>query len=217
LTGVFQLFALAYGAAGPGFWWTWPVVFLGQMMVALCFAELAAHYPIAGSIYSWSKQVAGKTVAWLAGWMMLVTIVVTVAAVALAWQVVLPQISPTFQFIGNGSGKYDFAENAVLLGSILIVLTTIVNVVGVKLMAKINNVGVFVELFASIILIVLLAIHAVRGPGVITKNARYWRRPQQRLPGSAACCLTLGDLRDVGFRDGRLRRRGDEGPPARRA
>jgi urea carboxylase system permease len=169
LTGVFQLFALAYGAAGPGFWWTWPVVFFGQMMVALCFAELAAHYPMAGSIYSWSKQVAGKTVAWLAGWMMLVTIVVTVAAVALAWQVVLPQISPTFQFIGDGTGK-SFAENAVLLGTILIVLTTIVNIVGVRLMAMINNVGVFVELIASVVLIVLLAVHAVRGPGVITKT-----------------------------------------------
>jgi urea carboxylase system permease len=170
LTGVFQLFALAYGAAGPAFWWTWPVVFIGQMMVALCFAELAAHYPIAGSIYSWSKQVAGKTIAWMAGWLMLVTIVVTVAAVALAWQVVLPQISPTFQFIGDGSGKYDFAENAVLLGTILIVLTTIVNIVGVKLMAKINNVGVFVELFASVFLIILLAVHAVRGPSVLKET-----------------------------------------------
>ena len=29
------------------------------MMVALQFSELAAHYPLAGSVYQWSKQVAG--------------------------------------------------------------------------------------------------------------------------------------------------------------
>ena len=28
----------------------------GQFMVALCFAELAARYPVAGSVYNWSKK-----------------------------------------------------------------------------------------------------------------------------------------------------------------
>jgi hypothetical protein len=42
LTGVFQLFYLGFGAGGPAFFWTWPAVFLGQLLNALCFAELAA-------------------------------------------------------------------------------------------------------------------------------------------------------------------------------
>ena len=48
LTGVFQMFYVGYGAGGPAFYWTWPMVFLGQITVALCFAELAAHYPLVG-------------------------------------------------------------------------------------------------------------------------------------------------------------------------
>src|SRR5438046_8109243 len=44
LTGLPQLFYLGYGAGGPAFFWTWPAVFLGQFLVALCFAELAARY-----------------------------------------------------------------------------------------------------------------------------------------------------------------------------
>src|SRR5213082_2425465 len=71
LTGMFQLFYFGFGAGGPAFFWTWPMVFIGQMLVALCFAELAAQYPIAGSVYSWSKQVGGKATSWMAGWMML--------------------------------------------------------------------------------------------------------------------------------------------------
>ena len=48
LTGVFQMFYVGYGAGGPAFFWTWPAVFLGQLTVALCFAELAAQYPLSG-------------------------------------------------------------------------------------------------------------------------------------------------------------------------
>ena len=48
LTGVFQLFGFAFLSAGPAFWWTWPMVFIGQMLVALCFAELAGQYPARG-------------------------------------------------------------------------------------------------------------------------------------------------------------------------
>ena len=32
-------------SAVPAYWWSWPMVFAGQLMVALCFCELAARYP----------------------------------------------------------------------------------------------------------------------------------------------------------------------------
>ena len=69
LTGTFQLFSFGYANGGPAYWWSWPLVFAGQLAVALCFAELAARYPVAGSVYNWSKRLAGPTVSWLAGWM----------------------------------------------------------------------------------------------------------------------------------------------------
>jgi urea carboxylase system permease len=168
LTGMFQLFYFGFGAAGPAFWWSWILVFAGQFAVALCFAELAARYPIAGSVYQWSKQVAGKVVAWFAGWIMMIASIVTVAAVAIAWQIILPQISTHFQFIGDGTGSHDFAENAVILGLVLIAFTTTVNILGVRLMSRINNVGVAAELIGAAVLIVLLAIHTTRGPQIVT-------------------------------------------------
>src|ERR1700737_3536098 len=68
LTGLFQTFFLGFQAGGPAFFWTWPVVFLGQFVVALCFAELAAHYPLSGGVYQWSKNVGSQAVGWMAGW-----------------------------------------------------------------------------------------------------------------------------------------------------
>jgi amino acid transporter len=54
LTGTFQLFYFGFGTAGPAYLWSWPLVLVGQLAVALCFMELAAKYPIAGSVYNWS-------------------------------------------------------------------------------------------------------------------------------------------------------------------
>lgn len=64
LTTVFQLFGFGFSFAGPGFFWTWPVVFLGQLLVALQFAELAARWPISGAIYQWSTRLGGRIWGW---------------------------------------------------------------------------------------------------------------------------------------------------------
>src|ERR1700727_1806729 len=99
LTGVTALYGFGYANAGPGVWWTWPVVVGGQILVALCFMELAAQYPIAGSVYQWSKQLTSGFTSWMTGWIYIVGAIVTIAAVAIDWQVVLPQISTHFQFV----------------------------------------------------------------------------------------------------------------------
>jgi len=167
LTGVFQMFYLGYAAGGPAFFWTWPLVFVGQFAVALCFAELAASYPLSGGVYQWSKKVGSPLVGWLTGWVYLACSILSLASVALALQNTLPQISPWFQWFGDGANAVDQAKNAVLLGCSLIALTTIINAVGVRLMARINNVGVCAELAGVVLLIVLLALRTRRGPEIL--------------------------------------------------
>ena len=172
LTGIFQLFGFGFALGGPAFWWTFPIVFAGQFLVALCFAEMAAQFPIAGSVYQWSKQLARPFTSWLAGWIILIGAIVTVAAVAVAYQVILPQISDKFEIVGSKSdvGQYltpGGAKNAVVLALLLVLFTTVINMIGVKVMAIINNIGVTVELIGASILVVVLAFHAKRGPGVV--------------------------------------------------
>jgi urea carboxylase system permease len=173
LTGTFQLFYFGFGTAGPAYLWSWPLVFVGQMAVALCFMELAAKYPVAGSVYNWSKKLASRLVGWTSGWLMLTASIVTLSAVALAYQLNLPRIWSGFQFIGDGSGTYDFATNAVILGTILIVFTTVINALGVRLMARINSAGVFIELIAAVLIAFILAINIDRGPQVFFSTNGY--------------------------------------------
>jgi urea carboxylase system permease len=172
LTGVFELFGFGFGNGGPAVWWSWLIVFAGQMSVALCFAELSGQYPLAGSVYQWSKRIGFDGLSWMTGWILIIGSIVTVAAVAVAWQVVLPQITTHLQFIGSAAnaGTYstpDGAKNALILGAILVVFATIINLLGVKVMATLNNIGVIAELIGSTILVILLIFHFHRGVGVV--------------------------------------------------
>lgn len=172
LTGVFELFGFGFGNGGPAVWWSWLIVFAGQMSVALCFAELAGQFPLAGSVYQWSKRIGSDGISWMTGWILIIGSIVTVAAVAVAWQVVLPQITTHLQFVGSAAdaGTYSTkngALNALILGAILIVFATIINLLGVRVMAMLNNIGVIAELIGSTILVILLIFHFHRGFGVV--------------------------------------------------
>src|SRR5579872_5746251 len=173
LTGTFQLFYFGYGTAGPAYLWSWPMVLVGQMAVALCFMELSAKYPIAGSVYNWSKLLGSRIVGWSSGWLMLTASIVTLSAVVLALQLNLPRLWSGFQIIGDGTGAYDFATNAVVLGTVLIVFTTVVNALGVRLMAMINSAGVFIELIAACLIALFLALNIRRGPEVFFSVSGY--------------------------------------------
>ena len=161
LTTVFQLFSFGFGFGGPSFFWTWPIVFVGQMLVALCFAELASRYPISGCIYQWATRMGGAVWGWMAGWLMLVAQVVTVAAAAIALEIVLPAVWSGFSIVDNPT------ENAVVLGSILLLITTTITAVGVKVMSMINSIGVTCELVGVVLLCIALFSKAKRGPGIV--------------------------------------------------
>jgi urea carboxylase system permease len=169
LTTVFQLFGLGFSFGGTAFFWTWPVVFAGQLMVALCFAELAARYPISGAIYQWSRRLGGSVVGWFAGWTMVIAQTITVAAAAIALQVVLPAVWSGFQIVGSDPSlaSRDGAANAVLLGCLLLVVTTTLNALSVRTTAIVNSVGVTCELVGVVLLVILLFGHAERGPSVV--------------------------------------------------
>src|SRR5690242_10421395 len=139
LTGIVQNFHLGFREAGPAFFWTWPAVFAGQFCVALCFADLAHRYPFCGGIYAWAGRAGSPAVGWLIGWVYLASLVVTLAAVALAWQITLPALWPGFQVLDTPG------RNAALLGVALISLSTFFNVLGTRWLTLLMTVGVVAE------------------------------------------------------------------------
>jgi len=172
LTTVFQLFFLGFGFGGAAFFWTWPIVFAGQMLVALNFSTLAARFPISGAIYQWSSRLAGSTFGWFTGWVMIIGQILTVAAAAIALQAVLPSIWTGFEIVGGSSANSSptsptGAQNAVILGVILLAITTTINIIGIRLMSIVNSTGVVLELLGVTALVIMLFTHAKRSPAIL--------------------------------------------------
>jgi urea carboxylase system permease len=168
LTGMFTLYGFAYGAGGPASIWAWVVAVGGQFLFALVFAEIAVRYPLQGSLYNWTKHIApNQGVSWMAGISMTLALIVSTSAVALTMQVLLPFISSVFWIYGNGSGSHDAAVNGVILGAIMLALTTAITLAGARVRQVVNNIGVSVELVGVVVLIVGFLIHAHHGLGVV--------------------------------------------------
>src|ERR671927_1826001 len=68
IAAVYAIFTLGLFAAGPKFFWAFPIVLIGQLLVAAVFGELASRWPYAGSVYQWSRHVRGTTWGWFAAW-----------------------------------------------------------------------------------------------------------------------------------------------------
>ena len=186
LTGVFQLFGFAFLLAGPAFFWSWPIVIVGQFIVALVFAELASHFPVAGSIYQWSKRLSNRTLGWFTGWFYFWAGVVTVTAVAGTVPLVMSSI---FGFDLAAKSPIGIVNNLVFWAIVTLVVTTVINAFGVRLLAVINNIGVAAEI-----------LHAVRSEWARTIGDALLRRSALGL----APCQGLDCVDVVGQLMGRL-------------
>jgi urea carboxylase system permease len=155
-TGIFTLFILGIGLAGPAFFWSWPIVVVGQLLVGLNFAEVSAHFPVAGSVYQWTKYLSNRTYAWFTGWIYLFAGVLTVAAVVATVPLVL---IPLLNNLGMSLGTDLDTERNV--AAIVLLSTTLLSIFGVRIVAFVNNTGVVFEILGMVVfaLILLLFYH----------------------------------------------------------
>ena len=169
-TGIFTLFALGLGTIGGVFIWTWPVVALGQFIVALNFAEVSSHYPVAGSVFQWTKYLSGRSYSWFTGWIYLFAGILTVTAVVATLPLAL---IPALNGLGWHSLNAANLHTQEIIALITLVVIAILNIYGVRLVALINNTGVLFEILGMFVFaLVLLAFHNHQGIGVVTNSAR---------------------------------------------
>ena len=166
-TGIFTLFALGLTTLGGAFIWTWPVVALGQFIIALNFAEVSSHFPLAGSVFQWSKYMANRVYSWFTGWIYLFAGMLTVTAVVATLPIALiPAL--------NGLGWHSLTPTLhtdLVVALITLVVITVLNIYGVRLVAIINNTGVLFEILGMFVFaIILMAFHNHQGFHVVTNS-----------------------------------------------
>src|SRR5438270_10523994 len=162
-TGIFALFFLGLTTVGGVFIWSWPIVALGQLVVALGFAELSSHYPVAGSVFQWTKYLAGKSYSWFNGWIYLFAGILTVASVCATLPLAL---IPAFNNMGwNLAATH---SNQRWIAVITLIAITVMNIFGVRLVALVNNTGVMFEVLGMVVFAFVVALfHRHQSAGVI--------------------------------------------------
>jgi amino acid transporter len=147
--GVFTTFAYSLGMVGPVFVWTWLIVSIGQLLVALVLAELAGRMPISGYAYQWTSRLINSHYGWFVGWAGLMAFIPGFTGLNFGLAPILLnrlgiEITPTSTLI-----------------VVLIVLASqlAINLAGVRIASRINNAVAFtVEIGLSIILTAILLI-----------------------------------------------------------
>ena len=171
-TGIFTLFALGLTTLGGVFIWTWPVVALGQLIIALNFAEVSSHFPVAGSVFQWTKYLSSRTYSWFTGWIYLFAGVLTVTAVVATLPLALiPALNGLgWNSLGAG-GSSTVLHTQLIVALVTLAAITVLNIYGVRLVALINNTGVVFEILGMFVFaIVLLIFHNHQGFHVVTNS-----------------------------------------------
>src|SRR5438270_7727737 len=168
-TGIFALFApIGVSIAGPFFILSWPLVALGQFIVALNFAEVSSHFPIAGSVYQWTKYLSNRHYSWFTGWIYLFAGILTVTAVDATIPIVL---IPLLNNLGIGITATLTSE--IIIAALILASTTLLNIYGVRLVAIVNNTGVVFEILGMVVFALLLLIFYHHQPATIVFDSSY--------------------------------------------
>lgn len=140
LVGVYSLFAFGLQSGGPPAIWWLVIVGAGQLLVALVFGEVVSQYPISGGIYPWVRRLSNARFAWMAAWVYIWAVIVTVTSVAeygTSFLASLFDLEPT-------------KELTLILAVAFLVVALIVNLSGTKTLARVAKIGLAAELIGVV-------------------------------------------------------------------
>lgn len=162
--GIFSITGIAAAQnAGPAIVISFLIAGIGCAAASLCYSELAAMIPIAGSAYIYTYVAFGEFIAWLIGWNLILEYAIGAATVAISWSayvtsflhdlgITLPSsisASP-WQSVTYSSGEQIAGLINLPALFILMVASTIL-IIGIKQSALINTCMVTIKI--SIVLL----------------------------------------------------------------
>src|SRR5947207_3801038 len=155
LTGAVLLFGYGLRLAGPiintaG----WPLVSLFTLAVAASMAELASLYPTAGGLYFWAFRLGGRGWAWLTAWLNMIGQVTITAGINVAAATYIT--GAVTRIFGLPTSESWYLVLAVMV--VIMIPQVIINAVGIRLTARLNDVSVWWHVGGVSVIVLLLAL-----------------------------------------------------------
>jgi amino acid transporter len=149
-TGIFLNYGFGLIHWGPASIWTWPIVGVGNLAIALVVAELGTRIPLAGYAYQWSARLVNPTYGWFVGFAGLLYMAVGGGAIML--EVASPLLLSEFG-INTPSPRLVLS-----VAIILMLLPVVINIISIQVAARVNNIAVFTEIIGTVVFGVLLLV-----------------------------------------------------------
>ena len=176
-TGIFLNYGFGLKWFGPASIWTWPIVAVGNMMIALIVAELGTRIPLAGYAYQWSSRLVNSTYGWFVGFAGLLYMAVGGGAVMLV--AAGPLLLSEFDVSAATHPHLNLAVSIIMM-----VVATVANIISVQFSARVNNIAVFTEIVGTLVFSVLLIVlwglqtkHTPYGFSILTSTQRVTSSP----------------------------------------
>ena len=149
-TGIFTLTGIeAKNHAGPAVVISFAIAGVVAMLAALCYAELAAAVPTAGSSYTYAYTTIGELFAWIIAWDLILEFALGAAVVSRGWSGYLQES------FGLPHAFFGEENSTVNLGAVAIALVLgIVAAVGIRESKLVTNALVVIKVSVCIFVIV---------------------------------------------------------------
>jgi basic amino acid/polyamine antiporter, APA family len=150
-TGIFTLTGVqAKNNAGPGIVISFLIAGLVSLLAAICYAELAAAVPTAGSSYTYAYTTIGEIFAWIIAWDLILEFTLGAAVVARGWSGYLQEA------LGLPQAYFGEDNSVVNLGAVAIVLVLGgIAAVGIKESKWVTNTLVLIKVAVCLFVIVV--------------------------------------------------------------
>jgi len=158
LTGAVTLYGHGLKYGGPMQMLAgWPLVTLLTLSIAASLAELASAYPTAGALYHWSSILGGRGAGWLTAWLNTIGQFAITAGIDYG---LAEFLAAMFGWeVGEGH-----RTPALLIFSGILLTHAALNHLGVRLVARLNDLSVWVHIAGVAILVGALALFAPHQP-----------------------------------------------------
>jgi APA family basic amino acid/polyamine antiporter len=161
--GIFVVTGVAAGNyAGPAVVLSFVISGTVALFAAMCYVELAAMVPCAGSAYTYAYAGLGEIWAWIIGWDMILEYAFSISAVAVGWS---GYIGTLFANAGLPlpaalANPFGVSGGLVNLPAVLVILCiTALLIIGVKESAGVNTIIVIVKMGVIILFLFLATSH----------------------------------------------------------
>ena len=147
--GIFATYDDVLRDSGPVGIWLFPIVAIGQILVALVYAQFAARIPLSGSSYAWASRLVSPKVGWAFGWLAVISAVASPVTIdnALASQCLMPLL-----------GMEPNENTARVITVIVLVIQAVLAIAATRIVGWVNSLSVGVELGILLVIGVALTV-----------------------------------------------------------